>query len=74
MGSRKTQNPTAPLVIGWPELLLVAGLALLLLQLFPGATHALLDLLDVRTWTWRVYAVAARYRIAFFVVVRASRE
>ncbi|MBI2826199.1 MAG: hypothetical protein HYX69_16080 [Planctomycetia bacterium] len=41
----------------WLELLLVTTAAALVFQLFPRVWWGLLSTIDVRTWTWRTYAV-----------------
>jgi hypothetical protein len=51
-------------------MLLVASLITPVFQLFPGAWTWVLGIVDVRSWTWRSYAVASTLWIVVFTPSR----
>lgn len=71
---RKTARLKRTLVVGWPEILLVASLAVLILQLFPGVSSQLFSALDPLQWTWRAYAIACGIWIVGLVAFKVWRD
>lgn len=56
----------------WIEALFVVAVGILVAQLFPGIVTGVTTLCDVRTWSWRNYAVASAVALALLLVAKAS--
>lgn len=74
MQPRKGARSKKTFVVSLPELLLLASLVVLALQLLPGSSTRFLSALDPRQWTWRSYAIACGVWIIALVALRAWRE
>jgi hypothetical protein len=72
-GARQSK-PRREWQIGWVEVLLVASLITLGFQLFPGVWSWVVDIVDIRNWTWRSYAVASILWIVVFSAIKAWRD
>lgn len=72
--SERASLPKRDILFGWPELLLLIGLLGLVLQLFPDVGARILAFIDVRTWTWRAYAVVCGIWVVSLVVLKAWRD
>ena len=58
----------------WSGMIFLAGMTALVFQVFPAAWWWVINIVDVRQWTWLRAAVASTIAILFLAVLRAWQE